>query len=229
MKQRGIILLVVVFYPSWAFAGGAAVQQRQQQQQRQQLQIQQQGVRVHEKVRAQRPQPGVWPMQAPEIVATPTPTPKPVIRPAVKTKPAQVLVSDASGKKVWRPSGSSISAPELTMEQSLSQLLGLFDQSSEMWLRLDDVRYKILVVSRYVDLYSRDGVTIKKPSMEYVTRINEMAAADPRLLTRPFKDVLKLVAILEYDFANGQNPDALTRKILDEKTFQKNKQRLGRR
>ena len=214
VRRAGAVFLGLLLLVDNSWAGGAVAQTTP-------------GVRVHEKARVHIPQPGVWPTPIPESSPTPLPKASPSPGPAPRAaKPAKVLVSSP-----YSPSGegrSARTAGEISVEESLTQLLMMLDRSSEMWLEINDRRYKMLVVTRYVERYSRQGVRIKKPAEEYVNSIDEMASADARLLSRPFKEVLKMVAVLEYDFGNGEDPEALALRYLGEKAYRENKKRFQR-
>ena len=43
----------------------------------------------------------------------------------------------------------------------------------------------------------------------------------------PFEQLLQTVAVVEYDFDNGQDKDAMAKKVLGEQGYLKNKQRLS--
>jgi len=79
----------------------------------------------------------------------------------------------------------------------------------------------------YIKWYEKQGVNIRKSVSEYIVLIDNVAQSNPDILATPFRDLFKIVAIIEYDFDNGMNKDALARKVLGETEFQKNKQRLG--
>ena len=115
----------------------------------------------------------------------------------------------------------------ITVEESLAQLLAILDQSSEMWLKIDDVNYKILVVSKYIDSYRQQKIIIRKPPDYYAQFITSMGQGNPALLSRPFADVLKFAAIMEYDFENGQDKDHLAQMVLGRDMYLVNRKRLG--
>jgi len=58
--------------------------------------------------------------------------------------------------------------------------------------------------------------------------IDKMSQDNPELLNNPLKDILKIAAIIEYDFNNGTNKDLMAKKVLGEAAYKKNKNRLGR-
>lgn len=143
------------------------------------------------------------------------------------SKSAKVLVSSPkSSGRGGQTVGPAKTAAEISVEESVSQLCAILDRSGEMWQKIQDRQYKTLVVNRYIDRYQRAGVMIRKSAESYVSHIDDMAAADPKFLSRPFPEILKMAAVIEYDFGNGEDPDALARKLLGEKTFRENKKRF---
>ena len=58
--------------------------------------------------------------------------------------------------------------------------------------------------------------------------IDGMALENPEMLAQPFVNILQVVAVLEYDFDNGENKDAMALKVLGSKeAVMKNRERLG--
>ena len=72
--------------------------------------------------------------------------------------------------------------------------------------------------------FRRAGITSTTASF-YVQTIDAMAQGDRRCLAA-LDRLLQVVAIMEYDFINGQDKDALAR-ILSPQAFEHNKKRLG--
>ena len=91
-----------------------------------------------------------------------------------------------------------------------------------------DYQPKEFTVARYIAHFKEQGVAIHQPASHYVPLIDEMVRNNPTLLKQPFEDVMRLAAIAEYDFNNGQNPDTMARRVLGDELYQKNKERLGR-
>ena len=54
-----------------------------------------------------------------------------------------------------------------------------------------------------------------------------MMAQEKEILKNPFESVFQLVAILEYDFDNGQDKNKLLINLLGKDGYLKNKKRLG--
>ena len=100
-------------------------------------------------------------------------------------------------------------------------------QNSRAWDLMIDQVAKEATVMHYIQGLAQKGVIIQNPPAFYVENINGLAAQNPELLEQPFENVLTMVAIMEYDLNNGQDKDALARKMLGEKGYMANKKRLG--
>jgi len=120
------------------------------------------------------------------------------------------------------------SPPRVEEVVDISQIWKEFETSSETWVLMMDLEPKEITVNRYIDWYRQQGIYIRKPSLQYVQTIDDMSAAHPDLLKKPFHEVLQLVAIVEYDFDNGIDRDLMAREILGEDGYVANKRRLGR-
>ena len=101
--------------------------------------------------------------------------------------------------------------------------------STEIWPMMMDREPKELTIKRFIEAYRKNGITISKPASGYVDIIDSMTSEpNSPMLKTPFKDVLKVAAIIEYDFDNGLDKDQMALKVLGEKSFESNKKRLGR-
>lgn len=101
------------------------------------------------------------------------------------------------------------------------------ETSSYIWLKIMDMHGKEITVSRQKELFRAQGAVITKPSFFYVELIDRMARENPDMLKAPFKDVLRVLAIMEYDFDIGRDKDELARQVLGEDIYWTNRQRLG--
>ncbi len=110
----------------------------------------------------------------------------------------------------------------------LDSLLAALDKSSRPWQLIIDYEAKEEVVRQYIGLYRRNGAVISKDPVLYVPMIDEMFSSSPSMMDRPFADVIRMLAVLEYDFDNGQNKDYLALQILGSKdAVMQNRHRLG--
>ena len=101
------------------------------------------------------------------------------------------------------------------------------DKDSRAWALLIDNQAKALTVEEYIDRFRGERTKIQKPPAQYAAAIDDMASQNPQMLTQPFKDLVRLMAVIEYDFDNGMDRDALAKKVLGDKFYQNNKKRLG--
>lgn len=99
--------------------------------------------------------------------------------------------------------------------------------SSEVWPLIIDTDPKQIIVLKYIEWYRKQGIMIRKDAGHYVSMIDGMSRENPTLLQQPFSNLLKLVAIIEYDFDNGQDRDRLAKQVLGDKLHQENRKRLG--
>lgn len=108
--------------------------------------------------------------------------------------------------------------------QHISQELQI---SSEVWPLIVDQEPKEEIIQMYIDWYRDQGITIQKPSSHYVKLIDSMMVQNPGIFKSAFKDVMKFMAIIEYDFDNGMDKDRLALQLLGQETYEANKKRLG--
>lgn len=100
--------------------------------------------------------------------------------------------------------------------------------SSEAWPLIIDMRAKEIVVAKFIEDYHMAGVMIKKNPYHYAQLIDSMSFENPDMLKNPFDRLLQIVAIIEYDFENGSDPDLMARQVLGDQGYQQNKKRLGK-
>ncbi len=110
---------------------------------------------------------------------------------------------------------------------NIEEIWKSLETSSQIWDLMIDQEAKIETVMHFMNIFRERGVVISKPPAYYVNLIDTMAANNPAILINPFEQVLQVIAILEYDFNNGQDKDEMARKFLDPQAFLNNKKRLG--
>jgi hypothetical protein len=91
---------------------------------------------------------------------------------------------------------------------------------------LDDDKAKVLTVSEYIQRFSDEGAHISQPPEHYAQMIDQMSGQNPDMLNMPFGQLLQIMAIIEYDFDNGMDKDALAKKVLGESGYEANKKRF---
>ena len=116
---------------------------------------------------------------------------------------------------------------EMVEEVDIKDLWKAFEKSSEAWSLIMDPQVKVYTVAKYIETYHQKKISIKKSPVEYVRLIDDMSRNNPDMLKNPFERILMIVAIIEYDFENGQDKNQMALQILGQQGFLANKQRLG--
>jgi len=111
-------------------------------------------------------------------------------------------------------------------EVDLSEVWKKLDKKSTVWMALADDQSKLLTVSEYISRFQKEGVKISAPASHYVQMIEQVAGQNPQMLDRPFGELLQVLAIIDYDFDNGMDKDALAKQVLGEAGYEQNKQRF---
>ena len=111
----------------------------------------------------------------------------------------------------------------------MADVLKSLERSSEAWALIIDQEPKGFIISKYVDYFKARGAMIKKPVEHYITLLDNMSAESPEMLKNPFKNIFQLIAVLEYDFDNGQDKDQMIISLIGKEAYLQNKQRLEAR
>lgn len=198
MKKIFPFFCVFIFIASWAQAS-AVVQAKRQAQQRAQQQAMMQQMMVQRQLQQQALQ--------------------------------QMMIQQQILKQaIQNPSATSVTlnnTSSQTQTVDIESLWQALQTSSQIWTQIIDLAPKVMIVDRFIQLFRNQGVIISKSAIYYVSRIDEMIAQNPSLLSGPFKDILMIAAISDYDFDNGQNKDALALQVLGQAAYLQNKIRLG--
>lgn len=122
----------------------------------------------------------------------------------------------AKKKTVQDKPGSGLFFPD--MMNQLSRNMALWGQ-----MNLEE---KKQAVSAVIAIYkSRDNVAILNSSDSYVSRIDETLASDPSVINLDILTVLRILAIMDYDYYNGQDKEKLAKETLGEKAYVENQRR----
>jgi hypothetical protein len=109
----------------------------------------------------------------------------------------------------------------------IQEVLSSLEHSSRIWPLIADKEPKAFIVNEYIGRFRAQGAVLRLPPEHYVDLIDAMTAQDPQALDLPFAQIMQVVAVLEYDFDNGQNKDTLAQQILGREAFIANRERLG--
>ena len=105
----------------------------------------------------------------------------------------------------------------------VSDLWASLDKSSKAWPLIIDKKAKGVTISHYIQKLAADKGVIRQDPLHYAQMIDDMYKQNPSMLLQPLVDVLRIMAIIEYDYDTGIDKDVLARRIFpDEKSFQAN-------
>ena len=133
----------------------------------------------------------------------------------------------SSGVAQQAPSAAPASPADTQEVVDLSEVWKKLDKKSTVWTLLDDDQSKLLTVSEYIGRYQKEGVKINQPPAHYAQLIDQMAQGNPQMLQQPFGELLRILAIVDYDFDNGMDKDSLARQVLGEAAYEENKKRFS--
>ncbi len=140
----------------------------------------------------------------------------------------------AVAKQLGQQAMAGVDKPfEQVMSDDVKELVDIsdvwksLDKKAAAWVLLIDNQAKVLTVTEYMERFRKEGAKISQEPMHYVQVINDMVTQNPPMLQMPFKELLQIAAIIDYDFDNGGSRDELARKILGP-GYEANKRRLGR-
>jgi len=137
-----------------------------------------------------------------------------------------VFAASCSQSPVTDEYGSVVEEPVIVDSVAFNQAMSALVTSSAPWLSLDS-NLKTRAVDVMINLYKvRENAAILNSSKFYVQKIDESLSQDRDLASVPFPQLIKILAVMEYDFYNGQDKDELARQILGDRLYESNKKRL---
>ncbi len=117
--------------------------------------------------------------------------------------------------------------PRPAPPDDFTMIIANLKNTSEAWPHISNAKTKELVVHYFISEFKDRGIRIGREPSHYVGFIDDMAAQNAPMLSRPFDQVLQFVAIIEYDFNNGQDKDEMAQQLLGEEGYLRNKRRLN--
>lgn len=112
-----------------------------------------------------------------------------------------------------------------TAGPSFEQMMNQLSVNCALWGQLS-AENKKKAVDAVIQYYKiRDNIAILGSPDFYVQKVNETLAGDPGVANLDLPRVIKILAVMEYDFYNGQNKDELAKQTLGEKMYESNRLR----
>ena len=110
-------------------------------------------------------------------------------------------------------------------EPNFQKIMDQLAVSTESWNKLSQTE-KLAAIHLVTELFKqRENSAILQSNEFYLRRIDESLASDSSMALLPFPLVLKVIAVMEYDFYNGENKEQLARTVLGDELFERNKRR----
>ncbi len=99
---------------------------------------------------------------------------------------------------------------------AFSDMMNQLSQNLQGWSALPPDSKK-RAVEAVISLYkNRDNTAILNGADFYVQKLDEALAANAPFMNADILTVVKILAVMEYDFYNGQNKDELAKELLGE-------------
>jgi len=119
--------------------------------------------------------------------------------------------------------------PQPTLEDAVyQQAFAELVVSAKNWSQLPEGD-KHKVVAEVIKLFrDRENVAILKETNFYVTQLDDAVRTGAFPIDSPLPNLIKLFAVMEFDFYNGQNKDDLAKQILGDQLYQGVKERRAR-
>lgn len=112
-------------------------------------------------------------------------------------------------------------------DEEKEKLVNDLKKSSYAWMMMMSNKTREYIIKRFINEYRQKGAVISKEPSFYIGFIDNLLLNKTEMMEIPLPAVLQIAAIIEYDFTNGQDKDAMAKKVLGENAFKKNKERLG--
>lgn len=129
------------------------------------------------------------------------------------------------GKPVEKPkaaqSAKAGAAPSTTtVDIPFPQMMGALSQNMTLWPTLSEENKTRAVEASILVYRTRDNAAILKSADFYAGQVDQAMQANPALQGSNLMTIIRILAVMEYDFYNGQNKDELAKETLGEKMYQ---------
>ena len=105
------------------------------------------------------------------------------------------------------------------------ELMSQLSRNMSLWERMNMVERKAAIDGVILLFKNRDNVALLNNSEFYAGKIDETLRTNPMVVNLDITTMLRILAIMEYDFYNGENKDALALKTLGQQGFDQNRTR----
>ncbi len=115
--------------------------------------------------------------------------------------------------------------PPRKSPEEYNAMMGDLSQSLQNWQSLhpDDQRLAVAAIMQLLAQQKRGTMTL--PPAYYADRINQTMQVNQEVMTMPLDRVLVIMAVMDYDFDNGQDKELLAQEVLGPSMYAANKAR----
>jgi len=108
---------------------------------------------------------------------------------------------------------------------AFGDMMNQLSQNMLLWDKMSANEKKQAVTAVVTLFKNRDNIAILNPADFYVDKISETLLANPTVSNMDIMTMLRILAVMEYDFYNGENKDALAKKVLGDQGYTENQKR----
>jgi hypothetical protein len=108
---------------------------------------------------------------------------------------------------------------------AFGDMMNQLSQNMSLWDKMSTDEKKQAVTAVVMVYRNRDNIAILNTPDFYVDRISETLLTNPTVSNMDIMTMLRILAVMEYDFYNGENKDELARRILGDKAYAENQLR----
>lgn len=111
------------------------------------------------------------------------------------------------------------------MGMAFPEIMTQLSRNMSIWERLNLTEKKAAADGVILLYKNRDNVAILNGAEFYAGKIDETLLTNPMVVNLDMMTMFKILAIMEYDFYNGENKDDLALKTLGKPGFEENRKR----
>ncbi len=118
------------------------------------------------------------------------------------------------------PEPQKTASASLGQNPTISQMMTALSQNLAVWPSLSSENKKQSVEAAKLFYRDAQNTAILRPAEFYAQQIDDGLRTNPEMRNADIMTVLRMMAVVEYDFYNGQNKDALAKEVLGAEVFE---------
>ena len=121
--------------------------------------------------------------------------------------------------------GKSVVEDKPGVGLAFPELMNQLSRNMSLWERMNQTEKRAAAEGVILLIKNRDNSAILNNAVFYVGKIDETLRTNPMVVNLDVTTMLRILAIMEYDFYNGENKDDLALKTLGRTGFNENRTR----